>query len=29
LAGIFFAHAAFGAEQFWAGLKTPVSKKPK
>jgi hypothetical protein len=29
LAGIFFARPPFGAEWFWAGLKTPVSKKPE
>jgi len=29
LAGIFFARPPFGADRFWTGQRTPVSKNPK
>jgi len=29
LAGNFFARPPFGADRFWTGQRTPVSKKPK
>jgi hypothetical protein len=29
LAGIFFARSPFGADRFWRGHRTPVSKKPE